>query len=340
MNILFTSVGRRGYLLEYFRNALGGNGEIHASNSEENAPAFFEADKTVISPLIYADNYIEFILDYCKRENIRAVIPLFDIDVPVLAAAQRQFDVMGVKLVVPKLDVAIMCNDKLKSYEFCLINGFLSPATFSSLSKVYKALERKEIQFPLIIKPRWGMGSIGIYTAENKGELVVFYDVVRRGVGNSYLKYESVMELDEAVLIQEKMVGQEYGLDVVNDLSGNYVTTFVKKKVSMRAGETDAATTINNTDLVEIGSRLGEIVGHLGNLDVDVFGVNGKYYVLELNARFGGGYPFSHIAGANIPKAVVSWLREEPVKKEWLSVEDGVSGYKDINIKAMSCVVE
>lgn len=48
---------------------------------------------------------------------------------------------------------------------------------------------------------------------------------------------------------------------------------------------------------------------HIGNLDVDIFEKNGEYYVLELNPRFGGGYPFSYEAGVNFPKAIIEWLK-------------------------------
>src|SRR5690606_22918061 len=39
---------------------------------------------------------------------------------------------------------------------------------------------------------------------------------------------------ERAVLIQEYVSGTEYGVDVINDLNGKYVTTFVKMKLSMR----------------------------------------------------------------------------------------------------------
>lgn len=41
MNILFTSVGRRTYLVEYFKEALNGCDEVHVANSDENSPSFF-----------------------------------------------------------------------------------------------------------------------------------------------------------------------------------------------------------------------------------------------------------------------------------------------------------
>jgi carbamoyl-phosphate synthase large subunit len=50
---------------------------------------------------------------------------------------------------------------------------------------------------------------------------------------------------------------------------------------------------------------------------------NGDYCVLELNPRFGGGYPFSYEAGANMPKAILNWLKGEQVESSLLIPEIG-----------------
>lgn len=332
MNILFTSVGRRGYLLDYFREALAGRGQIHASNSSEYASAFLKADKTVISPLIYSPTYVDFMLDYCMKEKIGAVIPLFDLDVPILSAAKERFEQAGVRLITLPVDKAIICNDKVKTCELLKANGFNTPETYSTLKAALDALEEKKIHYPLIIKPRWGMGSIGVQIAENLDELRVLFKIVHRTVSDSYLKYESAVDQERMVIIQAKVIGQEYGLDVINDLDGNYVTTFVKKKLAMRSGETDISRIENDEELIKIGAKLGRIIGHSGNLDVDVFKSEKQIYILELNARFGGGYPFTHAAGVNLPKAIVSWLMGEHVDPEWFKIKNNILAYKEINM--------
>lgn len=81
----------------------------------------------------------------------------------------------------------------------------------------------------------------------------------------------------------------------------------------MRAGETDKAITVNNEKIRNIGSLIGTNLGHVGNLDCDILEMDGEYYVLELNPRFGGGYPFSHEAGVNMPKAIIRWIKGEKV---------------------------
>ena len=119
---------------------------------------------------------------------------------------------------------------------------------------------------------------------------------------------------DEYIMIQEKLTGSEFGLDVMNDLSGNNVGVSVKQKLAMRAGETDKAITRDLPEVREMGRKIGEMLKHIGNLDVDIMQrANGEYCVLELNPRFGGGFPFSYEAGVNMPKAIIQWIKGETV---------------------------
>lgn len=332
MNILFTSVGRRSYLIEYFKEALNGKGEVHVMNSSEISPAFLIADQTTVSPLIYDPSYIPFLLSYCQEHKIDAVISLFDIDLPILAKNRENFEKQGTKVITADYEKLLNCNDKWKTWLFLKEEGFDAPKTYLELSEAKNALEKGELSYPLIVKPRWGMGSLSIFEAENEQELDIFYEKVKREIQKSYLKYESKENPELCVLIQEKIVGQEYGLDVINDLDGNYVNTVVKKKYAMRSGETDCAVTVLDEAAEKIGRRLSEKMKHRGNLDVDIFVSGESYYVLEMNARFGGGYPFSHMAGVNLPLAIVKWLEGETVDKKLLSPKIGVMSQKDIRM--------
>ena len=332
MNILFTSVGRRSYLVKYFQEALNGEGKVHVANSSEISPAFQVADKAVVTPLIYDDNYIPFLKNYCVENNINAIISLFDIDLPILSKHKEEFKNIGVTVVVSDYSVTEICNDKWKTYQFLISNGFNAPKTFLSVNDVLEAVKCNEISYPVIIKPRWGMGSIAVFEAENEEELIVLYSKARRNIEKTYLKYESLENIDQSILIQEKLQGQEYGLDVMNDLESNYINTSPKMKYAMRSGETDCAVTVDDKELKNIGKKLSESLHHIANLDTDVFKVGEKYYVLELNARFGGGYPFSHMAGVNLPLAIVNWLKGEPVENEILTERVNVMSQKDINI--------
>lgn len=330
MNILITSVGRRSYLVNFFKKAIGKDGEVHVGNSTSLSPAFKEADKSVVTPLIYDDGYIPFLLDYCKNNNIDAIISLFDVDLPVLAKNKALFKSHGTTVIVSDSEVIEICNDKYKTYEFLLSNGFCTPKTYLNVEEVLEKIRDGALRYPLVVKPRWGMGSIGIYTADNEDELRVFYNKTINTIKKTYLKYESSIDIDKSVIIQEKIGGKEYGLDVINDLKGNYQNTVVKLKYRMRAGETDCAITLDDANLKSLGNKISDSLKHIANLDADVIVSNDKPYILEMNARFGGGYPFSHASGVNLPLAIIKWLKGERVDSSILHEKDNVLYQKDI----------
>ena len=332
MNILLTSAGRRSYLVKYFKEALAGEGLVHTANSSSLSTAFLYADKTVVTPLIYDENYIPFLLDYCKENSIDALISLFDIDLMILSQHKDDFKKIGVRVIVAHENAIDICNDKWNTYKFCLKNDINTPRTYLSLSDAQKDLEENQIDFPLYVKPRWGMGSLSVFCAENETELKVFYEKSKREITESYLKYESAANMDECVLIQESLKGQEYGIDVINDLDGNYQNTVIRQKYAMRSGETDAAIITENEKIKEIGKTISEKLKHPGNLDADIFLVGDTPYLLEMNARFGGGYPFSHVAGVNMPLAIIRWLKGEDVTPDLLTAKVGVMASKELII--------
>lgn len=336
MNLLFTSAGRRGYLLDMFRAASSQSVRIHAANSGP-CSAFRHADQAVLSPEIYSADYIPFLEDYCLRNHIAAIIPLFDIDLPVLAAAKQRFREFGVQIIVSSEQVTRLANDKLASHHFLIQHGLASPRTLLSLADARAALLQHAVSFPLVVKPRWGMGSIGLSVASNMQELEVLYAMTLRAIKTTYLRHEAADSLDEAVLIQQCLTGVEFGLDVINDLDGKYLTTITKRKLAMRSGETDVATTVSDATLTDLGRRLGLTLRHAANLDVDVFRDDdtGQLFVLEFNARFGGGYPFSHLAGVDLPRAILAWIQAEPHDPSWLHFESGVTSEKDISVARM-----
>jgi len=127
-------------------------------------------------------------------------------------------------------------------------------------------------------------------------------------------------------LIQKRLCGQEYGLDIVNDLEGHYVCTFVKRKLAMRARRNGSRNYYRSDWLEGIGGVIGRKLGHIGVLDCDAIVIRDKCYVLDMNPRFGGGYPFSHIAGANLPAALLAWANREQPQADWLRVEPNING--------------
>ena len=334
MNILLTSAGRRTYLVNYFKEALrmaGFTGLVHAANSE-SSPAFFAADRQVITPLIYDSEYIPFLLDYCKKWEIDLLMPLFDIDLPILSRNKEVFRDQGTRVVTAEPAAIEICNDKWKTCRALQAEGISTPESWLDREAALWAIKEGQASYPLILKPRWGMGSLSVYQADDEEELRIKKKKICREIQNSYLKYEAAQERESCVIIQEKITGRELGMDVVNDLKGACRTVVVKEKVNMRAGETDAAITISSPKLERTGKHLSKLLGHPGNLDVDILESQGQYYVLEMNARFGGGYPFSHAAGLHLPYALVMWASEREPEERYLKAQAGVRALKDIQI--------
>lgn len=330
MNILLTSAGRRTYLVEYFKEALAGQGNVYASNSIDTY-TLHQADGYVITPDIYDKEYINFLISYCKKNQISAIISLFDIDLPVLAKHKDEFEKEGIKVVVSDYNVTQICNDKWSTYEFLVRLGLPQTPSYLNLENLRKDIAEGVVNYPFILKPRWGMGSIGIYKACNEQELLVFYAKLHKEIFDTYLKYESQVDKDSCIIIQQMIKGQEYGIEILNDLKGNYVSTFAKKKVAMRSGETDIAETVETEPFEDIAKLISAHLHHVAMLDVDCFVTEtGERIILEMNCRFGGQYPFTHNAGVNVPLQLIKWLNGEEVDKSLVIQKNGVRSCKEL----------
>jgi carbamoyl-phosphate synthase large subunit len=287
-----------------------------------SAPALQAADIKIQVPAVYDHKYIDITLDICKKHKIDALLCLNDLELPILAENKAKFEALGVKVIVSDPEVIDICFDKYKTAKWVASIDLNAPKTYVTLATAKDALVKGEIAFPLFMKPRWGSGSIGLETIDDMGELDIYYNILMKKIKKTILATASVG--DEYIMIQEKLTGNEFGLDVMNDFEGNNVAVSVKKKLAMRAGETDKAITVDLPEVREMGRKIGENLKHIGNLDVDIMQrANGDYCVLELNPRFGGGYPFSYEAGVNLPKAIIQWLKGEKVDPQILQPEYG-----------------
>lgn len=322
MNILFTCTGRRTYLLKYFKEQLGNDGLIIGADMQISSPALSVADVSVSVPPVYDEHYVDCLLDICQQYQVDALISLNDLELPILAGVKDFFEKIGVRIIVSSPEVIDICFDKYKTSEWVKSIGLNAPKTYSKLEDVKKALSVGDVSFPLFMKPRWGSGSIGLETIMDSEELEMYYYLLQKKIRRTILATAS--KGDEYIIIQENLTGKEYGLDVMNDLKGNCIAVSLKEKLAMRAGETDKAITVDLPDVREIGMIIGRNLKHIGNLDVDIMQrANGDYCVLELNPRFGGGFPFSYEAGVNLPKAIIEWIKGNEIDASLLQPRCG-----------------
>jgi len=329
INILLTSAGRRSYIVDYFRDC-DGIDKVYASNSVYTI-ALKRADGYFLSPLIYDDNYIPEIITFCKNHKISVVLSLFDIDLYVLALHEKEFIDNNIQLILAPAEFVRKCNDKWETYNLMKQLNIQTPKSFTRYDDVINAIKSENLSYPIIMKPRWGMASMDIFKVYNEQELRVLTERSQRDIFNSYLKYESSMTPQESIIYQELIVGKEYGLDVLNDLNGNYVATFAKQKVTMRSGETDLGLTVNPKPFENIAKSISRISKHKGILSVDCFMTDtGEIYVIEMNCRISGHYPLAHLAGFNYPQQLVDWIEGKPTNPENLQFKTGLYIIKDL----------
>lgn len=317
-NILLLSVGTRNKIVQYFKNALiDENGQklgmLVATDASKYAPAIYEADKYYIVPKIDDPNYIDIILKICKENNINGVLSLIDPELNLLAENKSKFEEIGVKLVGSDFDQCEKSLDKIKMYNWLVENKFLAAKTYLSKDKFLRDYEDGKVDFPVFVKPIEGSASISINKVENLEVL------------NTLLSEKSNL------MIQEFLDGQELGVDVYIDLiSGEIVSIFAKKKIIMRAGETDKAVSFKDKKLFDLVEDFVKKFGYKGQIDIDIFDVNGEYYISEVNPRFGGGYPHAYECGVNHMKLIVNNLNGKINKRN-------IGNYKE-NIYMMKYV--
>lgn len=329
-NILITCAGRRSYLVDYFREVVAPlGGHVVTANSESFAAGLLAGDRRYVVPTIDDPGYLEALLRIVEDEEISLVLSLFDGDLPKLAAARQQFLDRGAEVAVSDPETIDMAGDKWRMFEFLTSRGVPTPRTWLDPDAALAAVAAADASFPLFVKPRWGMASLGVLKVHSPDQIHALFRHVRDEVTRRYRKLMAPEGLQETILVQESLLGQEYGADILNDFQGNHIATTIRRKIAMRAGETNAAVSVSDPELEELCSRLAHLLRHRGNADVDfIRPPGGAAQVLEINARFGGGYPFSHLAGARFPRALVQMVRgEAPDPGE---VEPGVYALKDI----------
>lgn len=135
-------------------------------------------------------------------------------------------------------------------------------------------------------------------------------------------------------MIQEFLDGQEIGADVYIDMiSGEAVSIFTKKKLKMRAGETDKAVSFKDARLFALIESFVNEAGFRGVIDIDIFETGGQYRIGEVNPRFGGGYPHAYEAGCDFIEMILRNLNHAENKKNIGAYEEGVSMMKYNEVK-------
>lgn len=283
MNVLILSCGTRNKIVQYLKKELGGQGMVMAADCNEFAPALYDADKHFIVPRINEEGYIDIILMLCKENNIKMVFSLIDPELSLLANNMQSFLDLGTIPIVSDYQVVEMCYDKYRMHQFLESNEFMVTRSYIDKELFYKEEQEGLITYPVIVKPIKGSASINIHKAVSREEIELLFS-----------RYDGMM-------IQEYLVGIEYGADVYIDMiSSEPVAIFVKQKIRMRAGETDISKSVKDEKLFDMIKHFIRKSNLKGIIDLDIIKSDGKYYILDVNPRFGGGYLHAYESGVNI----------------------------------------
>jgi carbamoyl-phosphate synthase large subunit len=300
MNILLTSIGRRGLIVKYFIRELrkNGGGKVYTTDCDKTAPAIHHSDGYFLTPLIYDKNYIPTLIEICKDYQISGILSFIDPELEILAKNREKFNDLGVKILIPDEKYVQICYDKCVTQKFLDDNNIPTPITFLDVEDCISKIGSGKFEFPVMIKPVRGSASIGVQMVDNKEDLLFYSEKIKD------------------YIIQEYFTGPEYGVDVLVDFKGTVISLFVKRKIRMRAGETDKAVSVKVPEVMEISTKIGELLGGPGPLDMDIFEKDGKYFVSEINPRFGGGYPFAYELGVNFMELMIKLLKNQEIKPE------------------------
>ena len=320
MNILILSVGTRNKIVQYFKKTFNGIGKVIATDMSEFAPAVYEADKFYKVPKMSTDGYIDIILDICKKEHINCVLSLIDPELSLLAKHQSDFASIGVTVIGSPYELCERALDKMEMYNWLTSHGYSCAKSYTDKEQFYADVNEGKITYPVFIKPVCGSASIAISKVYDKETV------------------ELLFAHNDNLMIQEFLDGQEIGADVYIDMiSKEAVSIFTKKKMVMRAGETDKAVSFKDQKLFELIEKFVSESGWCGQIDIDIFDVGGEYYISEVNPRFGGGYPHAYECGCDHMTMILNNINGKTNTKKIGQYDENVymMKYNNVMIKKM-----
>jgi carbamoyl-phosphate synthase large subunit len=287
-NILFASAGRRVSLIQCFRHALcslGLHGLIITSDMKQNVPAAFTGDAHVLTPPASHAEYIPALEDVCRRYEIRMLIPLTDVELGTLAGNKERFRSLGVEVMAGSTETNGICLDKRATCQFFKRIGVATP----DIMEPAELLASDETRYPLILKPANGSSSLGVTLIRDRDELAFFAPRTRDAI------------------VQRVVAGQEYTLDILVDFQGQARCVVPRMRIETRAGEVSKALTRKHPELIRQGKFVADALpGARGCITAQAFlGASEEITFIEINPRFGGGFPLAARAGADFPRWMI-----------------------------------
>lgn len=306
MSVLISSAGRRGALTRIFLDAARSMpvpSEVIAADCSQLAAAGVLADQFVLVPRCNNSEFIPRIIELCQVFGVRLIVPTIDTELAVLAANQDLLRSVGVLTLISSPDVVRIGSDKLETFAWLTDCGFPTVRT-APIQDVLDA--QGDWPLPVIVKPITGSASAGVFRVETRSEL-------------------EARATQPNLIAQEIALGEEYTVDAWVDADGRCTCTVPRLRLEVRAGEVQKAVTVHHPELESLVHDIAvALPGAYGPLAIQVF-VSGKQLrVIEINTRFGGGYPLSCAAGANFARWAVEDSLGETSSRAKCIWQDGV----------------
>lgn len=274
--------------------------EVIAMDMDPTGAGLYLADKHCIVPAAKSEGFIEFILSYCRSEEINFILPIFDLETPVFSRSKRRFrEEAGINILISDFETIDTSNDKVKSQILCESNGILCPAMFT-----VEEMQTGKVSFPVILKPKEGIGSKGVKIINNLEEL------------------ERQLPLDESFLIQEYIEGVEYSIDSISDAHGKFLACVPRERMVVKAGQTVKGKTTKDNELERWGKTVAETFGIQGPGCSQCKVRDGEIYFMEMNPRYGTGVSLAIGAGLNIPLLQIKMALGIEIRAEELQYKD------------------
>lgn len=329
VSVVIGSAGRRLYLIRWFREAfqtLGVDGRVIVTESDISSAAFTAGDHGVLMPRYSDAAYEKAMLRMVEDLQPAMFLSVNDYELALLGGG------LGSKLrdrgvVVPGIcdQLLTKVTDKFLMARLLQDAGLPTPETV--LASDAAGIRRTVDQWPrVVVKHRYGSGSSGLSIVDPTSLSGAIAQAAASAPGDDHLTPL------ERVVVQPYIEADEYGLDVVGSFEPPHQRTYrglARRKIRMRAGETDKAVSVDPSDFAALAEKLGRTLEPMGLIDVDVLSSpDSKSYIIDINPRFGGGYPFVHLAGANVPLFYIASLFDGQLSDEWATYKSGIVSAK------------